>query len=58
VYAARGQLRDILHMSQGTAEAADPAVPGHWQAAWSLAAAQRAVGILIKRPGRCLLRLD
>jgi IS30 family transposase len=26
----RGQLRDTLHISQRPAEAADRAVPGHW----------------------------
>ena len=27
----RGQLRDTLHISQRPAEAADRAVPGHWE---------------------------
>jgi transposase, IS30 family len=33
----RGHLRDTIHISQRPAEAADRAVPGHWEATWSSA---------------------
>ena len=51
----RGQLRDTLHISQRPAEAADRAVPGHWEGDLVLGKRPSAVGTLVERHSRYLL---
>jgi IS30 family transposase len=48
----RGQLRDTLHISQRPAEAADRAVPGHWEGDLVLGQRPSAVGTLVERHSR------
>ena len=48
----RGQLRDTLHISQRPAEAADRAVPGHWEGDLVLGKRPSAVGTLVERHSR------
>jgi IS30 family transposase len=48
----RGQLRDILHSSQRPAEAADRAVPGHWEGDLVFGKRPSAVGTLVERRSR------
>jgi transposase, IS30 family len=51
----RGQLRDTLHISQRPAEAADRAVPGHWEGDLVLGKRPSAVGTLVERHSRYVL---
>jgi IS30 family transposase len=48
----RGQLRDTLHISQRPPEAADRAVPGHWEGDLVLGKRPSAVGTLVERRSR------
>ena len=48
----RGQLRDTLHISQRPAEAADRAVPGHWEGDLVFGRRPSAVGTLVERHSR------
>jgi IS30 family transposase len=48
----RGQLRDTLHISQRPPEAADRAVPGHWEGDLVLGKRPSAVGTLVERHSR------
>jgi IS30 family transposase len=51
----RGQLRDTLHISQRPAEAADRAVPGHWEGDLVFGRRPSAVGTLVERRSRYVL---
>jgi transposase, IS30 family len=51
----RGQLRDTLHISQRPAEAADRAVPGHWEGDLVFGKRPSAVGTLVERHRRYVL---
>ena len=51
----RGQLRDILHISQRPPEAADRAVPGHWEGDLIFGRRPSAVGTLVERHSRYVL---
>ena len=51
----RGQLRDTLHISQRPAEAADRAVPGHWEGDLVFGKRPSAVGTLVERHSRYVL---
>jgi IS30 family transposase len=51
----RGQLRDTLHISQRPAEAADRAVPGHWEGDLVFGRRPSAVGTLVERHSRSVL---
>src|SRR4029453_1530067 len=53
----RGQLRDTLHSSQRPAEAADRAVPGHWEGDLVFGRRPSAVGTLVERHSRYVLLL-
>jgi IS30 family transposase len=48
----RGQLRDTLHISQRPAEAADRAVPDHWEGDLVFGRRPSAVGTLVERRSR------
>jgi IS30 family transposase len=48
----RGQLRDTLHISQRPAEAANRAVPGHWEGDLVFGRQPSAVGTLVERRSR------
>jgi transposase, IS30 family len=51
----RGQLRDTLPISQRPPEAADRAVPGHWEGDLVLGKRPTAVGTLVERHSRYVL---
>jgi IS30 family transposase len=51
----RGQLRDTLHISQRPPEAADRAVPGHWEGDLVFGRRPSAVGTLVERHSRYVL---
>jgi IS30 family transposase len=51
----RGQLRDTLHISQRPAEAADRAVPGHWEGDLVFGRRPSAVGTLVERHRRSVV---
>ena len=51
----RGQLRDTLHISQRPPEAADRAVPGHWEGDLVFGQRPSAVGTLVERHSRDVL---
>jgi Integrase core domain len=51
----RGQLRDTLHISQRPAEAADRAVPGHWEGDLVFGRRPSSVGTLVERHSRYVL---
>ena len=51
----RGQLRDTVHISQRPPEAADRAVPGHWEGDLVLGRRPSAVGTLVERHSRYVL---
>jgi transposase, IS30 family len=51
----RGQLRDTLHISQRPAEAADRAMPGHWEGDLVFGRRPSAVGTLVERHSRYVL---
>ena len=51
----RGQLRDTLHISERPSEAADRAVPGHWEGDLVFGKRPSAVGTLVERHSRYLL---
>ena len=51
----RGQLRDTLHISQRPPEAADRAVPGHWEGDLVFGKRPSAVGTLVERHSRYVM---
>jgi IS30 family transposase len=51
----RGQLRDTIHISQRPTEAADRAVPGHWEGDLIFGRRPSAVGTLVERHSRSVL---
>jgi IS30 family transposase len=51
----RGQLRNTIHISQRPAEAADRAVPGHWEGDLVFGRWPSAVGTLVERHSRYVL---
>ena len=51
----RGQLRNTLHISQRPPEAADRAVPGHWEGDLVFGKRPSAVGTLVERHSRYVL---
>ena len=51
----RGQLRDTVHISQRPAEAADRAVPGHWEGDLVFGRRPSAVGTLVERQSRYVM---
>jgi len=51
----RGQLRDPLHISRRPTEAADRAVPGHWEGDLVFGRRPSAVGTLVERHSRYAL---
>ena len=51
----RGQLRDTLHISLRPPEAADRAVPGHWEGDPVFGRRPSAVGTLVERHSRCVV---
>jgi transposase, IS30 family len=51
----RGQLRDTLHSSQRPPEAADRAVPGHWEGDLVFGKRPSGVGTLVERHSRDVL---
>ena len=51
----RGQLRDTLHSSQRPPEAADRAVPGHWEGDLVFGRRPSGVGTLVERHSRDVL---
>jgi transposase, IS30 family len=51
----RGQLRDTLHISRRPPEAADRAVPGHWEGDLVFGRRPSAVGTLVERHSRYVL---
>jgi IS30 family transposase len=51
----QGQLRDIVHINARPAEAADRAVPGHWEGDLLLGRGNSAIATLVERTSRLAL---
>jgi IS30 family transposase len=51
----QGQLRDIVHISARPADAADRAVPGHWEGDLLLGSGNSAIATLVERSTRLAL---
>jgi len=51
----QGQLRDVVHISARPAEAADRAIPGHWEGDLLLGRGNSAIATLVERTSRLAL---
>jgi IS30 family transposase len=54
-YNGQGKLRDVLHISQRPAEAADRAVPGHWEGDLLMGTSTSCIATLVERHSRFVM---
>jgi IS30 family transposase len=54
-YNGQGKLRDVLHISARPAEAADRAVPGHWEGDLLLGTSTSCIATLVERHSRFVM---